>query len=228
MRGPILHVGLSLGGLLVPVVLVAGWLGSAEASLAGADPAAKGVAVASLADEGYCTAGLKQILRRVAGACGLLAEQGRGCRPTDAAQVASLSGEDFNALFLPMAERVHIIQFDKDSDAVDEGAMKAIEAAWGDRRGASFFFVVSRASPEGSLTHNRELSERRARSVLDHLERRFADPEIRRQVGLLWLGEEFAQLTDEFCRWTRSRAGSECTANEINRSAFVAWIDCAI
>jgi hypothetical protein len=46
-------------------------------------------------------------------------------------------------------------------------------------------------------------------------------------VGLLWLGEEFAQLGDEFCTWSRSRAG-ECTAKDINRSAFVAWIDCAI
>ena len=44
---------------------------------------------------------------------------------------------------------------------------------------------------------------------------------------MLWLGEQYAQLGDEFCKWNRSRT-TECTATEINRSAFVAWIDCAI
>jgi hypothetical protein len=47
-------------------------------------------------------------------------------------------------------------------------------------------------------------------------------------VGLLWLGEDFAQLDDKFCQWQRSRTGTECSPKEINRSAFVAWIDCAI
>jgi hypothetical protein len=46
-------------------------------------------------------------------------------------------------------------------------------------------------------------------------------------VGLLWLGEEYAQLSEEFCTWQRSREG-ECSIKDINRSAFVAWIDCAI
>ena len=47
---------------------------------------------------------------------------------------------------------------------------------------------------------------------------------------MLWLGEEFAQLEDEFCQWRRSST-SVCggPANkELNRSAFVAWIDCQL
>jgi hypothetical protein len=49
-----------------------------------------------------------------------------------------------------------------------------------------------------------------------------------KKVGLLWLGEEFAQLNQDFCTWNRSRAGQDCSDKDINRSAFVAWIDCAI
>ena len=36
-----------------------------------------------------------------------------------------------------------------------------------------------------------------------------------------------APLTEEFCSWERSREGA-CAVKDINRSAFVAWIDCAI
>ena len=64
-------------------------------------------------------------------------------------------------------------------------------------------------------------------AVLEHLRTRFQDPDIDNEVGLLWLGEEYAQLSENFCTWTRSR-GEECNAKEINRSAFVAWIDCVI
>jgi hypothetical protein len=66
--------------------------------------------------------------------------------------------------------------------------------------------------------------------VLDHLQGKFKDKDLKKQVGLLWLGEGFAQLDTSFCEWNRSRAGSAepCTEKEINRSAFVAWIDCQI
>jgi hypothetical protein len=47
---------------------------------------------------------------------------------------------------------------------------------------------------------------------------------------MLWHGEEFAQLEDEFCGWRRSAttefAGTK--TKELNRSAFVAWIDCQL
>ena len=62
--------------------------------------------------------------------------------------------------------------------------------------------------------------------MLDHIKSKFNDPELEQEVGLLWLGEEFAQLDREFCQWKRSRA--ECTAADLNRSAFIAWIDCRL
>ena len=106
--------------------------------------------------------------------------------------------------------------------------MQEVEAVWAEKRGASFFFVVSRASTDGDADYNAQLSQTRAQSVLTHLEHKFPQDEDLKKVGLLWLGEEFAQLGPEFCTWKRSRDGTKCTPTDINRSAFVAWIDCAI
>lgn len=215
-------------GLIAPLFLVRGWLGDAKAELASYSPEAAQVAVAQMAEEAWCNANLKKIVRRVAGACGLLGGDDRGCRPADAAKVVELSDADFNALFVDLKDRVSILQFDKAKSDLDAAGMALVDAAWADRRGASFFFVVARASPEGNVNTNRELSEARANAVMTHLETRFADPDIRKQVGLLWLGEEFAQLGEDFCSWKRSRGDGPCTAEDINRSAFIAWIDCAI
>jgi outer membrane protein OmpA-like peptidoglycan-associated protein len=224
----LIHVVPLALALALPATLVSGWVGEASESLAASQPQSARVVTASVAEEGYCTAELKQIVRRVAGACGLLGAEGRGCRPADASKVVSLSGDDFNQLFLPLRERVRIVQYDLAKAELDEGGRQAVEAAWAERGGASFFFVVARASPEGSVEMNRELSEARAKAVLAHLTQRFNDPDIERQVGLLWLGEEFAQLAGSFCDWNRSRAGESCDEKDINRSAFIAWIDCAI
>ncbi len=214
--------------LLVPTLMVAGWASAAKSRLAETANAVSDVAVASVSDDGYCTPRLKAIIRRVAGACGLLdAQGGRGCQPMQAKNVAALSGDDFNALFKPLNKRAHIIQFDPDKAELDPEAAALVEKAWSDQRGASFFFVVSRASTDGSTERNEALSRDRAKNVLEHLQAKFKDDDVKNQVGLLWLGEQYAQLGDEFCAWGRSRAG-ECTAKEINRSAFVAWIDCAI
>jgi hypothetical protein len=215
-------------GLAVPAGLELVWLKKAASELAASSAEAAEVAVASAAEDSYCSPKLKQVLRRVAGACGLVEGGGRGCKPTDAKAVASLSGDDFNTLFLPLSHRVSILQFDPEVVALDDPAKALVEKAWADQRGASFFFVVSRASADGGAEMNQRLSQERAEAVLTHLEQKFQDPDLKKQVGLLWLGEEYAQLSDEFCKWTRSREGGECTAKEINRSAFVAWIDCAI
>ncbi|MFO0723805.1 MAG: hypothetical protein U1E65_08495 [Myxococcota bacterium] len=214
-------------GLFVPAILTIVWLGGAKKSLAESKGAASDVAIATASDDTYCTPALKQILRRVAGACGLLQEGGRGCKPADAKSVAALSGDDFNALFNPLAKRAKIIQFDVDNTDLDTGGQTAVEQAWGDQRGASFFFVVARASSDGDAVRNQQLSQARAEAVLNHLQQKFNDPELKQEVGLLWLGEEYAQLGEEFCSWQRSRDAA-CTVKDINRSAFIAWIDCAI
>jgi outer membrane protein OmpA-like peptidoglycan-associated protein len=218
--------------LLLPAVLVRAWTSAAEQRLAESEAAAQAqpiqVAIAAEANESYCTPGLKQVLRRVLQSCGLLnAGGGRGCQPLEAKSVATMSGADFNALFAPMQERGGIVQYEKESNVLDDADKALVEQLFADRRGASYFFVVARASPEGGEQFNRELSRSRAEAVLTHLQQTFQDPDMQQQVGLLWLGEEFAQLEDSFCDWRRS-GGGQCLPEELNRSAFMAWIDCTL
>ena len=214
--------------LVIPTLLLSSWLGAAEQRLNADDTKPKAeVAIASVSEDAYCTRKLKSIVRRVATACGLIGGSGRGCQPMQAQKVAQVTDDEFNALFRPLGKKARIVQYDADSISLDDSAKRTIEEAWASQGGASFFFVVARASPDGKAQHNEELSAGRARSVLQHLEQKFKDPSLEKQVGLLWLGEGFAQLGEEFCDWQRSRSDT-CTKKEINRSAFVAWIDCAI
>jgi outer membrane protein OmpA-like peptidoglycan-associated protein len=226
------HLLLGAGTLVLCAALVLTWVRGAASRLdeTQGQKATAGVAVARAADEGYCSAELKRVLRRVLTSCGLVKGSGggRGCQPVEAKSVAALSGGDFNALFTPLAERAAIVQFDQDSADLDAGAAALLEKTFGEQRGASYFFVVSRASPEGAAGYNRELSRKRAETVLDHIRSTFKDPDLDQEVGLLWLGAEFAQLDREFCKWHRSRPDSSCSTTELNRSAFVAWIDCRL
>jgi outer membrane protein OmpA-like peptidoglycan-associated protein len=219
--------------LLLPAVLVRAWTQAAKSRLAQAEAAAQAepakVAVAAEANESYCTPALKQVLRRVLQSCGLLSSGGgRGCQPADAKNVATMTGSDFNALFLPMKDRGAIVQYDKKSGDLDDNDKAVIDAIFADRRGASYFFVVARASPEGAEGFNRELSRARAEAVLNHLQEAFHDPDLQQQVGLLWLGEEYAQLDPSFCQWKRSGTSEQCLSEDLNRSAFVTWIDCTL
>lgn len=229
----IIHAALAFVFLLVPVVLIVAWVTSARGRLSDAEAAAAAgeepqVAVATAAEEGYCSAELKKVLRRVLQSCGLLSSgEVRGCQPIEAKNVATVSGGDFNALFLPLADRAGIVQFDVASDELDENDAKLLDSVFADQRGGSYFFVVSRASPDGDQVTNRKLSERRGQRVLEHLRGTFQDPDLEKEVGLLWLGEEFAQLDDTFCDWKRSGA-DDCNTTALNRSAFVAWIDCRL
>ena len=217
---------------LVPAIATYAWVGAAGdrlAQLEAEDAGEPAVATASAADEGYCTPSLRRILRRVLESCGLLGSgQTRGCQPLEAKNVATMSGDDFNALFSPMKERGGIIQFEAGEDALDEGARELTERLFAQKRGASYFFVVARASPDGPVQFNRDLSQRRAESVMTHLSETFDDPDLDREVGLLWLGEEYAQLDPAFCEWERSGQRESCRAQDINRSAFLAWIDCRL
>ena len=232
MSGRAILVGvLALIALLIPTVMVRSWQSSAAARLVESEAAASDepqVAVAAEADEAYCTPALRTILRRVLTSCGLIGGSGRGCQPVEARSVATMSGDDFNALFVPMRERGGIVQFERASSELDASGSTLVDRVFADRRGASYFFVVSRASPEGNAEHNSELSRGRAEAVMAHLQAEFHDPELERQVGLLWLGEEFAQLDPSFCAWTRSGPESQCAPEDLNRSAFVAWIDCRL
>ena len=220
--------------LAIPATVTGVWIGSAKTRLAEAAAApAEGAPVAAAADVGYCSPELKKILRRVLMSCGLVGgNAARGCQPIQAKNVATMSGPDFNALFKPMKERGGIVEFDQNKSELDAADLQLVDSVFADQRGASWFFVVARSSPEGSVEHNRELSKARAESVMTHLRAQFKDPDLDKEVGMLWLGEEFAQLEMEFCAWKRSSAtglrGDTCTAEEINRSAFVAWIDCQL
>jgi outer membrane protein OmpA-like peptidoglycan-associated protein len=191
--------------------------------------AAPMAAVADHAEEPYCTPAFKQVLQRVLNACGLVGTQARrGCQPADVKSLAQISGADFNALFLPLAKRGAIVLFDEGSEKLDDGARKLIEERWLDRRGARYFFIVARGSRTGSARFNRVLSHKRANSVLFHLSATTHDPALEKQVGLLWLGKEFAQLPKEFCQWPTSRDNRGCNQEAINRSAFISWVDCRL
>jgi outer membrane protein OmpA-like peptidoglycan-associated protein len=216
--------------LAIPATVTTVWIGSAKTRLAEAAAVpAEGTPVAAAADVGYCSPELKKILRRVLMSCGLVGGgAARGCQPVQAKNVATMSGTDFNSLFKPMKDRGGIVEFDKDKSELDPADLALVDQVFADQRGASWFFVVSRSSPEGTVEHNRDLSKARAEAVMTHLRTQFKDPDLDKEVGMLWLGEEFAQLETEFCNWKRSARGAECTTEEINRSAFVAWIDCQL
>lgn len=230
-----LRIALGLACAGIPTVLAGSWVGGAGKRLSQIEAGApvedtEEVAIASASDEGYCNGDLRKVLRRVLQSCGLIGGgEVRGCQPVQAKSVATMNGGDFNALFMPLADRAGIIQFDKDSAELDADDVALLDKTFADQKGASYFFVVARSSPEGSTEHNRTLSQKRADSVLGHLREKFPDPDLDREVGLLWLGEEYAQLDQDFCSWKRSGAeSSKCKPKDINRSAFVAWIDCRL
>lgn len=232
-----LRVTVGIACAIVPTFMAGGWVRGAgkrlakiEAGEVVTDDADEGeVAIATAADEGYCNGDLRKILRRVLQSCGLLGSgEVRGCQPVQAKNVATMTGGDFNALFLPLAQRAGIIQFDKDSAELDTQDAALLDKIFADQKGASYFFVVARSSPEGEAEHNRELSQKRADAVMTRLRTVFNDPDLDREVGMLWLGEEYAQLDQDFCSWSRSGAADKCKPKDINRSAFVAWIDCRL
>jgi outer membrane protein OmpA-like peptidoglycan-associated protein len=187
------------------------------------------VAIADHAEVAYCTPRFKQVLERVLHSCGLAADETRrGCKPADVKTFASISDEDFNELFTPLKDRGGVVLFDTGKEDLDEAAKKLIDERFADRKGASYFFVVARASKTGTPDKNRALSHRRANSIMLHLKATSKDPELDKKVGLLWLGNEYAQLSKDYCAWPSSREGKKCDEESINRSAFVSWVDCRL
>ncbi len=187
------------------------------------------VAIADNSEVAYCTPRFKQVLERVLHSCGLAGDDTRrGCKPADVKTFASINDEDFNELFTPLKQRGGVIMFDVGKEDLDDTAKKLLDERWTDRKGARYFFVVARASKTGTPDQNRALSHRRANSIMFHLKEISKDPEIDKKVGLLWLGNEYAQLSKEYCTWPNSRAGQKCDEESINRSAFVSWVDCRL
>ncbi|MEY4547416.1 MAG: hypothetical protein RL685_3611 [Pseudomonadota bacterium] len=232
--GPGLLHGAVVSGvaLLVVLGLVGSSVKSAERRLEsrGAGEAQK-VATAQEAEVAYCTPDFKTVLERVLHSCGLATGgERRGCKPADIKTFAAIDDADFNALFQPLKERGGVLLFDEGSDALDEEGKKLLEERYFARQGARYFFVVARASKTGTADQNRALSHRRANSVLFHLQQLGEDSEeeLNQRVGLLWLGNEYAQLTGDYCQWPRSREQAPCAEEEINRSAFVSWVDCRL
>jgi outer membrane protein OmpA-like peptidoglycan-associated protein len=221
-------VGVGIALALVASASVAAMVHNAKVRLE--EPAAaQAVAVADDAEVAYCTPAFKQVLQRVINACGLAGtEQRRGCQPADVKTFASINDDDFNSLFTPLKDRGAVVMFDENADALDPSGKELLEQRWLDRRGARYFFIVARASRDGTTEGNRALSHKRANSVAFYLKEATADPDLDKQVGMLWLGSEFAQLPKSFCDWPNSRRDKACTPEAINRSAFVSWVDCRL
>ncbi len=214
--------------LALATISVRVWVSSAESRLEHPGEKPK-VAIADQAEVAYCTPRFKEVLERVLHSCGLAQDETRrGCKPADVKTFASISDADFNELFTPLKERGAVILFDEGMQDLDEGAKKMLEDKWFQRKGARYFFVVARASKSGNQAKNRALSHRRANSVMYYLTSVANDPEIDKKVGLLWLGNEFAQLSKDYCGWPTSRANEKCDEEAINRSAFVSWVDCRL
>jgi outer membrane protein OmpA-like peptidoglycan-associated protein len=215
--------------LLAATLGVRSWVSSATNRLEHPAEEKAKVAIADQAEVAYCTPRFKEVLERVLHSCGLAQDETRrGCKPADVKTFASISDADFNELFTPLKERGAVILFDEGMQDLDEGAKKLLEDKWFQRKGARYFFVVARASKSGNQAKNRALSHRRANSVLLDLTSVANDPEIDKKVGLLWLGNEFAQLSKEYCSWPTSRPNEKCDEEAINRSAFVSWVDCRL
>jgi outer membrane protein OmpA-like peptidoglycan-associated protein len=120
--------------------------------------------------------------------------------------------------------------FDDNSDKLDPAAKALLLSKWEERKGARYFFIVARASKTGGADYNRQLSQRRANSVMFALEEAKEEgDDLSKLVGMLWLGSEFAQLPKDYCgTWKHSRPERPCNAEAINRSAFVSWVDCRL
>ncbi|MCB9585235.1 MAG: OmpA family protein [Polyangiaceae bacterium] len=228
--GPGVGAAVTLIVAITGLGVVSSSVSSAKERLVAPEAEKPKVAVANQAEVGYCTPRFKEVLERVLHSCGLSAgEDRRGCKPADVKTFASISDEDFNELFTPLKERGAVLMFDTGKDELDPAAQKLLDEKWFERKGARYFFVVARASKTGTQSANRALSHRRANSVMFHIKQTAKDdPEVDKKVGLLWLGNEFAQFSKSYCAWNNSRPDKKCDEDAINRSAFVSWVDCRL
>lgn len=199
-----------------------------EGKAAGAPAKAETPATAPAASDETCGPELKKTLGRVLTACGLIAgEDAHGEQPARARSVAPITGADFAALFRPVKDRGGVIEFDQGKADLGPEDIQLIDAIFTEQRAARTFLVVSRVPLEGSIEGNRTIARQRAESVMDHLRQQFQDPDLDKEVGLLSLDAERTHLDPELCTWRRSGDPDRCKNEHIDRSAVVAWIDCA-
>jgi outer membrane protein OmpA-like peptidoglycan-associated protein len=230
MAAAVAGAAAGLLALVVELVMVQVAVANAKERLTTPEAAKPQVAVAAQSEVAYCTPRFKQVLERVLHSCGLVGGEGgrRGCQPADVKTFASINDEDFNELFTPLKDRGGVVLFDEGKDDLDDKAKKLLDDMWFERKGARYFFVVARASKTGTVDKNRALSHRRANSVMYYLKEASKETEIEKTVGLLWLGNEFAQLSKDYCSWNSSRPEGKCNDESVNRSAFVSWVDCRL
>ncbi|HEY5960783.1 MAG TPA: hypothetical protein VIV60_29715 [Polyangiaceae bacterium] len=230
MSAAVLGVAAGVAALGTVLIMVHVAVADAKERLTTPEAEKPKVAIAAQSEVAYCTPRFKQVLERVLHSCGLVGGEGgrRGCQPADVKTFASINDEDFNELFTPLKDRGGVVLFDEGKDDLDAKAKKLLEDMWFERKGARYFFVVARASRSGSVDKNRALSHRRANSVMFYLKEVSKDPEIDKTVGLLWLGNEFAQLSKDYCTWNSSRPDAKCNDESVNRSAFISWVDCRL
>lgn len=222
-------LGAAVALLVIVLIAVHSSVSSARERLVTPEADKPKVAIADNSEVAYCTPRFKEVLERVLHSCGLSSgEDRRGCKPADVKQFASISDDDFNELFTPLKDRGGVVMFDLGKEDLDDAAKKLLEERWFARKGARYFFVVARASKIGGQLKNRALSHRRANSVMTFLKQSANDPDIDKIVGLMWLGSEFAQLSQDYCKWPVSRTNEKCSEDAINQSAFVSWVDCRL
>ena len=111
-RAALIGAGVGAGLVLAATASVGSTVHGAKERLEDPHAAARAVAVADDSEVGYCTPSFKLVLQRVLDACGLIgAAQRRGCQPADVKTFASISDDDFNALFTPLKDRGAVLLF---------------------------------------------------------------------------------------------------------------------
>ena len=145
----------------------------------------------------------RTVLQRVLNSCGLVgSESRRGCQPADVKTFASISDEDFNALFTPLKDRGAVIMFDEGKDDLDDDAKKLLEEKWHDRTRRSLLLRRrARVARPARRTRTARCRTAAPTASCSTSQNSLHDPDLDKQVGLLWLGNEFAQLSKDYCDW---------------------------
>ena len=228
-----MRIGILAVLLAIPATATGIWIGSAEARLEelSAKPGeGAAVAVASASDVEYCNPELKRILRRVLMSCGLVGGE-RGARlPAGPGQERRDDDRRRLQRAVPADEGA------RRHRPVRQGQGRARRRGprarrSGVRRSARRELVLRRLArrrPRARSQHNRDLSKG-ARRGRDEPPPRAVQGSRSRQGGRPALARRGVRpARDRVLRVEAQLHRHGCTPEEINRSAFVAWIDCQL